>query len=157
MIKRKFNIDKVLKTAQRGPTKWELDNITWHDRTTNPKTLLSFFDRIKDLESKTRSTEEDTELSILNDLCNDLDEKDCQELLSINDEKSQEYFIENLARQNALEVLANGKVSIHIIDQMCRLGPSDFIICAKRTQDLINSIKEFVIQGETLSDEVASA
>jgi hypothetical protein len=40
---------------------------------------------------------------------------------------------------------------------MCKLSPSDFIITAKRTQDLINSIHELVIQGETLSSDVAGA
>ena len=84
-------------------------------------------------------------------------EKECEALLNLDDEQVQQNFIEDLARQVALETLANNKVSIYLIETMCKLSPSDFILCSKRTQDLINSIKEFVIQGETLSDEVASA
>jgi hypothetical protein len=40
---------------------------------------------------------------------------------------------------------------------MCRLSPEDFILTSKRTQDLISSIQELVIKGETLSDEMAGA
>lgn len=158
MIKRKFNVDKILKLAQKGPTKWELDNIVYHDRATNPKTLVQFLTRIKELENtKPRTDEESLELDILNSLCDELDEKECEALLKLDEEQVQQNFIEDLARQVALETLANSKVSICLIETMCKLSPSDFILCSKRTQDLINSIKEFVIQGETLSDEVASA
>jgi hypothetical protein len=158
MIKRKFNVDKILKLAHKGPTKWELDNIVYHDRTTNPKTLVQFLTRIKELENtKSKTDEQSLELDILNSLCDDLDEKECESLLKLDEEQVQQNFIEDLARQVALETLANSKVSICLIETMCKLSPSDFILCSKRTQDLINSIKEFVIQGETLSDEVASA
>jgi hypothetical protein len=39
----------------------------------------------------------------------------------------------------------------------CKLSPNDFILCAKRTQDLINAIQGLVIKGETLSSDVAGA
>ena len=43
------------------------------------------------------------------------------------------------------------------MNAMCKLSPNDFILAAKRSQDIINSIRELVIQGETLSDDVAGA
>jgi molybdenum cofactor biosynthesis enzyme len=79
------------------------------------------------------------------------------QLLSNDDEIVQQTFIENLARTSALEVLTNDRISYETMNTMCKLSPSDFILTAKRTQDLINSIHELVIQGETLSSDVAGA
>lgn len=153
-----IDVQKILSLAQTGPSRWELDNITWNDRTSNPQTLLAFLKRINHLSQiKDLSDAESSELEILNSLADDLDEAECIELLSNDDEIVQQNFIESLARTSALEVLTNDKVSIETMNTMCKLSPSDFILTSKRTQDLINSIHELVIQGETLSSDVAGA
>jgi len=158
MKNKKLNTEKLLALASAGTSRWELDNITWHDRASNPETLISFLERISLLESlEERTSREDRELDSLIDLANDLDEEECVELLSNDDEIVQQTFIENLARTSALEVLTNDRVSFETMNTMCKLSPSDFILTAKRTQDLINSIHELVIQGETLSSDVAGA
>jgi len=77
--------------------------------------------------------------------------------LSNDDEVVQQNFIEALARQSALEVLTNGRVGFDTMTITCKLSPTDFILTAKRTQDLISAIQELVIQGETLSNDVAGA
>jgi hypothetical protein len=155
---KKQDIDQVLDLAVSGPSRWELDNITWHDRHSNPETLLNFLNRIKLLsEDKNLTSPEQHELEILLDLASDMDQDECEELLSNNDKIVRQNFIENLARQSALEVLCNDKVSVETMRITCKLSPSDFILTAKRTQDLINSIRELVIQGETLSNDVAGA
>lgn len=154
----KLNIDKILKTVKPGPSKWELENIIWHDRSSNPKVLLDFLNRIKELESTKKLTEADSnELAYLHELAADLDEDECIELLSKDDEVVSHNFIESLARKNALEVLTKGRISFETMELMCRLSPEDFILTSKRTQDLISSIQELVIKGETLSDEMAGA
>jgi len=154
----KLDIDKILKSYSKGPSKWELDNITWYDRSTNPKTLVDFLNRIKELEEKTKlSQEEANELLLLNELAADLDEEECMTLLSTDEEFARHNFIESLARKSALEVLTNERVSYETMNLMCKLSPTDFILTSKRTQDLINSIHELVIQGETLSQDVAGA
>jgi uncharacterized protein YjgD (DUF1641 family) len=158
MKNKKLNTEKLLTLASAGTSRWELDNITWHDRASNPETLISFLERIQFLENiESRSSKEDRELDSLIDLANDLDEEECVQLLSNDDEIVQQTFIENLARTSALEVLTNDRISFETMNTMCKLSPSDFIITAKRTQDLINSIHELVIQGETLSSDVAGA
>lgn len=155
---RNIDIDKILSKANTGPNKWELDNIVWHDRTTNPKVLIEFLSKIKALETqKTLSDYEAAELAILNELVNELDEDECIELVSNDDDIVQHNFIESLARRSALEVLTRDKVTFETMEMMCKLNPSDFILTSKRTQDIINSVHELVIQGETLSDEVAGA
>jgi len=151
--KTKLNIAKLLDLAT-GPSRWELDNITYSDRTSNPETLKAFLSRIQLLRI---SDADSAELKILEDLANDLDQKECEELLSNSDDMAQQMFIENIARQSALEVLTKDRVSFETMNIMCKLSPSDFILASKRTQDIINSIHELVIQGETLSNDVAGA
>lgn len=151
-------VDQLLDLALNSVSKWELDNIVWADRTTNPKVLTSFLQRIKLLtNAKTKTIAEEKELEILVELAEDLDQKECEELLSPSDESAQNQFIENLARQGALETLCNNQLTMETMNSMCKLSPNDFILVAKRSQDLINSIRELVIQGETLSDDVAGA
>jgi hypothetical protein len=155
---KKQDIDQILNLAASGPSRWELDNITWHDRHSNPETLLNFLNRIKLLaDDKNSTSAEQRELEILLDLASEMEQDECEELLSNNEKVVRQNFIENLARQSALEVLCNDKVSIETMRTTCKLSPGDFVLTAKRTQDLINSIRELVVQGETLSDDVAGA
>jgi hypothetical protein len=158
MKKKKFDVDSLLSLAPLGPSRWELDNIVWSDRTTNPVTLVNFLKRIQDLRAtETLSQAEEYELTALEDLSDDLDVHACKALLSGDDETAQQAFIENIARQSALETLCNNQISIETMTAMCKLSPNDFILASKRGQDLINSIRELVIQGETLSDDIAGA
>jgi len=154
----KLNIDYILSQVPAGPSRWELDNIIYNDRTTNPETLLAFLHRIQVLRDENEPSEEKAaELAILEELAEDLDQDECLEILSKDDDIVRQNFIENLARRGAIEVLCKEKVSEETMNMTCKLSPSDFILTAKRTQDLINSIRELVIQGETLSRDVAGA
>jgi hypothetical protein len=154
----KLNIDYILSQVPAGPSRWELDNIVYNDRTTNPETLLAFLHRIQVLRDEHEPSEEKAaELAILEELAEDLDQDECLEILSKDDDIVRQNFIENLARRGAIEVLCKEKVSEETMNMTCKLSPSDFILTAKRTQDLINSIRELVIQGETLSRDVAGA
>jgi hypothetical protein len=56
-----------------------------------------------------------------------------------------------------LETLCKNEISIATMTTMCKLSPNDFVLAAKRSQDIINAIQELVIQGETLSKDVAGA
>ena len=94
---------------------------------------------------------------MLKELADDLDPNECEELLTNNNDTAQQQFIENLARQGALETLCKNEISISTMSTMCKLSPNDFILTAKRSQDIINAIQELVIQGETLSKDVAGA
>lgn len=150
------NIKSLLSTFIDVPSKWELDTIVWADRTTNPKVLMKFLSRIDELSKiKRPSPAEQKELDSLLELLDDLDQIECEELLNVTDEKIRDAFIEDLARTSAIEVLCNGKVSLETMNISCKLSPNDFILCAKRTQDLINAIHGLVIKGETLSKDVA--
>jgi len=152
------NIDKVLKQLYLGPSKWELDTIIYHDRLTNSKTFYSFLSRIKELkENKSASQTEKQELAYLLEMLEDVEEDDISYLTSLEEQEIKESFIENLARRSALESLTRGKLDFETLDTACKLSPNDFILCAKRTQDLINSITGLVIKGENLSKDVAGA
>lgn len=152
------NIDKVLKQLYLGPSKWELDTIIYHDRLSNSKTFYSFLSRIKELkENKLASQSEKQELAYLLEMLEDVEEDDISYLTSLEEEEIKESFIEDLARRSALESLTRGKLDFETLDTACKLSPNDFILCAKRTQDLINSITGLVIKGENLSKDVAGA
>ena len=158
MKNEKLDIKKLISIAPPGPTRWELDNIVWHDRTSNPITLLKFLKRIEQLRDISEKTlVEASELELLEDLSTELDQAECEELLSDSEEAAHHHFIESIARKGALETLCNDALSIETMTDMCKLSPDDFILAAKRSQDIINSVQELVIQGETLSKDVAGA
>lgn len=150
-------INNVLPKLITTQTKWELDSIIYYDRTSNPNTLAKFLTRIQELHnlSNQASPEETQELEYLVELLDDLDEDECLELLDRTEEDDKNAFIENLARTSAIEVLTEGKLSFSTMNTSCKLSPNDFILCAKRTQDLINAVQGLVIKGETLSMDVA--
>jgi hypothetical protein len=88
-------------------------------------------------------------------LLEDLEEEDCLELINQSEEDAKNLFIENLARTSAIEILTGGKIDFDTMNTACKLSPNDFILCAKRTQDLINAVQGLVVKGETLSMDVA--
>jgi len=154
-----LDIKNLLKVAAASQiSRWELDTITWSERKTNPQVLAEFLKRIDALQTLKKPTDlERQELAILDELANDMDEDECRELFGQDDETVKQRFVESLARQGALETLCKNELSIDTMEKMCKLSPNDFILTAKRSQDLINSIQELVIQGETLSNDIAGA
>jgi hypothetical protein len=151
-------IKDVLSSIKTGPSKWELDIIIWHDRLSNPKTLVDFLSRIQELQSyKKLDSTQQTELDNLLELLDEMEDNDVDELVNRNEDEAREAFIEELAKVSAIEVLTSGKLSFTTMNTACKLSPNDFILCAKRTQDLINSIQGLAIKGETLSNDVAGA
>jgi hypothetical protein len=154
-----LQIKNILSTLNTGPSKWELDTILYHDRLSNTKTLAEFLTRIQKLQEikKTATSDEQQELTYLLELLEELDEQDVAELINRSDEQAKDAFIENLARTSAIEILTGGKILYETMNTACKLSPNDFIMCAKRTQDLLNSIQGLVVKGETLSKDVAGA
>ncbi|NBO27902.1 MAG: hypothetical protein EBX47_07415 [Synechococcaceae bacterium WB8_1B_057] len=151
-------VETLIDNLVVGPSKWELDNIIYWDRTTNPKTLHDFLTRLQSLSKKSDLNKSElNEKTYLLELLEDLDFDECQVLLEDDEEEIKLRFIENLARTCAIETLTNGRLDIETMNTACKLSPNDFIICAKRTQDLINAIHSLVIKGETLSKDVAGA
>jgi hypothetical protein len=73
------------------------------------------------------------------------------------EDDAKESYIENLARISAIQVLTNGKMDYETMNTACKFSPNDFILCAKRTQEIINAIRGLVIKGETLSQDVPQA
>jgi len=100
---------------------------------------------------------ESQELTHLLELLDEMEESDINELIERSEEEAHDAFIENLAKKSALEVLTNGRVDIETLNTSCKLSPNDFILCAKRTQDLLVTIHGLVIKGESLSEDVAGA
>ena len=152
-------IKNILSKLSTAPSKWELDSIIYHDRTSNAKTLTKFLTRIQDLQAlKTNATVgEQQELDYLLALLEDLDADECLELSDQTDDDNKNTFIEDLARTSAIEILTSGRIGFETMNTACKLPPNDFILCAKRTQDLINAVQGLVVKGETLSMDVAGA
>ncbi len=150
------NIKTVLLELRACPSKWELDNITWADRTTDPQVLSKFLQRIEELQ-QTSSLAQKQELALLLELLDDIDQSDCAALANETEDTARILFIENLARISAIEILTDNKLSFDTMTTSCKLSPSDFILCAKRAQDLINAIQGMVIKSENLSSDVAQA
>jgi len=149
-------IKDVLSSINLSPSKWELDTIIWHDRLSNPNTLAAFLSRIQDLQS-IKNPKDTQELDHLLELLDEIEDADIEDLINQTDNDARDAYIENLAKISAIEVITNGKLSYETMNTACKLTPSDFILCAKRTQDLLNSIQGLVIKGETLSKDVAGA
>lgn len=152
-------ISEVLSKIKLGPSKWELDTIVWHDRLTNPNTLAKFLARIEELllSSDRLSSEEHRELEHLLEILEDIDESEIEDLLGRTDTDDRDIFIDELAKKSAIELITLGRLTFETMNTSCKLTPNDFILCAKRTQDLMNSIRGLVIKGETLSKDVAGA
>ena len=152
-------IPQVLSKIKSGPSKWELDTIVWYDRLNNPDTLVKFLTRIQELSSVSDrlSPEETQELEGLLELLEDINESDIESLTTRTENQARNSFIDNLAKKSAIELITTGKMSFETMNTSCKLTPNDFILCAKRTQDLMNSIRGLVIKGETLSKDVAGA
>jgi ethanolamine ammonia-lyase large subunit len=150
-------IKNVLPKLSTSPSKWELDSVIYYDRNSNATTLAAFLNRIQDLQAleDKANISEQQELEYLVELLDDLDEDECLELANQTDDELRESFIEDLARTSAIEILTGGKINFETMNTACKLSPTDFILCAKRTQDLINAIQGLVIKGETLSMDVA--
>lgn len=152
------NIDQILTKLYAGPSKWELDNVIYHDRFSNVRTLHSFLSRIKELNTiNSKSKAEETELQLLQELLDELDDDEVNDLINQDDFANKDSFIEDLARKSAIESMTLGRLNIDTLETACKLSPNDFILCAKRTQDLMNSIQSLVIKGENLSKDVAGA
>jgi hypothetical protein len=151
-------IKEILSSAFTGPSKWELDNVIWADRTTDSLVLIQFLQRIDHLTGESDlNAQSKQELEFLLELLEDLDEDDCAHMLAPTEEEAKDSFIEKLARASAIEILTNGRLGFETMNTACKLSPNDFILCAKRTQDLITAIQGLVVKGETLSTDVAGA
>jgi hypothetical protein len=151
-------IKEILSSAFTGPSKWELDNVIWADRTTDSLVLIQFLQRIEHLTSESDlNAQSKQELGFLLELLEDLDDDDCAHMLNPTEEEAKDSFIEKLARASAIEILTNGRLGFETMNTACKLSPNDFILCAKRTQDLITAIQGLVVKGETLSTDVAGA
>lgn len=149
-------INDTLSNLKIGPSKWELDTIIWYDRLSNPDTLAAFLSRIQELRS-IKNPKDTQELDYLLELLDEMEERDIKDLINRSDDDARELFVENLAKVSAIEVITGGKLGYETMNTACKLSPNDFILCAKRTQDLINAIQGLVIKGETLSNDVAGA
>ena len=147
-------INDVISRIKLGPSKWELDTIIWHDRLSNPDTLIRFLKRIQDLSELLTKPQE---LTHLLELLDEMEENDVNELINRSEDEARDAFIETLAKKSALEVLTRGRMDLETLNTSCKLSPNDFILCAKRTQDLLNTISGLVIKGESLSEDVAGA
>jgi hypothetical protein len=150
------NTTKFLSQLRHCPSKWELDNITWADRTSDPQVLSKFLLRIEELQQCSNIAAKQ-ELTFLLELLEDITEEDCLSLIEQTDDAAKTLFVENLARISAIEILTDNKLSFDTMTTSCKLSPSDFILCAKRAQDLINAIQGMVIKSEDLSSDVAQA
>jgi hypothetical protein len=149
-------IKNILSKLNTGPSKWELDTIVYNDRHSNPRTMTAFLTRIQELEAL-QTEDGQLELNYLLEMLEVLEEEDCLELINQSEEDAKNLFIENLARTSAIEILTGGKIAFDTMNTACKLSPNDFILCAKRTQDLINAVQGLVVKGETLSMDVAGA
>jgi hypothetical protein len=66
-------------------------------------------------------------------------------------------IIERLARVSAIEILADNKLSFCTMETTCKLGHNDFILCATRAQELINTVQGMMIKSESLSEDIPQA
>lgn len=150
------NTTEFLSQLRNCPSKWELDNITWADRTTDPLVLSKFFQRIEELKlaSSRAATQE---LAILLELLEDISEEDVNLLVTQTEDAAKSYFIERLARVSAIEILADNKLSFCTMETTCKLGHNDFILCATRAQELINTVQGMMIKSESLSEDIPQA
>lgn len=150
------NITNVLSQLRACPSKWELDTITWSDRTTDPQVLSKFLQRIEELQqSSSRAATQ--ELTFLLELLEDITEEEVSLLIDQTEDAVKSQYIEKLARVSAIEILADNKLSFDTVNSTCKLSHNDFILCATRAQELITAIQGLMIKCESLSSDVPQA
>lgn len=150
------NTTQFLSQLRACPSKWELDNITWADRTTDPRVLSQFLQRIEELQlSSTLAGKQ--ELAFLLELLEEIPEYEVALLVDQTEDAAKSQFIEQLARTSAIEILADNKLSFNTVETTCRLGHNDFILCATRAQELINAVQGMMIKSESLSEDIPQA
>lgn len=150
------NITDIRSKLRACPSKWELDNITWADRTTNPQVLSKFLQRIEELQQSS-SLAATQELTILLELLEDITEEEVASLVGQSEDAAKSQYIEQLARASAIEILADNKLSFNTVNTTCKLSHTDFILCATRAQELITAVQGMMIKSESLSDDVPQA
>ena len=150
------NITNVLSQLRACPSKWELDNITWADRTTDPQVLSKFLQRIEELQQAS-SRAATQELTILLELLEEINEDEVALLINQTEDAAKSQYIEKLARVSAIEILLDNKLSFDTVDSTCKLGHNDFILCATRAQELITAVQSMMIKSESLSQDIPQA
>lgn len=150
------NITNVLSQLRACPSKWELDNITWADRTTDPQVLSKFLQRIEELQQLS-SRAATQELAILLELLEEINDYEVELLVDQTEAAAKSQYIEKLARVSAVEILSDNKLSFNTIDVTCKLGHNDFILCATRAQELITAVQSMMIKSESLSQDIPQA
>jgi hypothetical protein len=150
------NITNVLSQLRACPSKWELDNITWSDRTTDPQVLSKFLQRIEELQQLS-SRAATQELAILLELLEEINDYEVELLVDQTEAAAKSQYIEKLARVSAVEILSDNKLSFNTIDVTCKLGHNDFILCATRAQELITAVQSMMIKSESLSQDIPQA
>jgi hypothetical protein len=150
------NITNVLSQLRACPSKWELDNITWSDRTTDPQVMSKFLQRIEELQQAS-SRAATQELAILLELLEEINDYEVELLVDQTEAAAKSQYIEKLARVSAVEILSDNKLSFNTIDVTCKLGHNDFILCATRAQELITAVQSMMIKSESLSQDIPQA
>jgi hypothetical protein len=150
------NISNVLSQLRACPSKWELDNIIWSDRTVDPRVLSKFLYRIEELQQAS-SVAARQELAILLELLEEINEEEVELLVNQTEDAAKSQYIEQLARVSAVEILADNKLSFDTVKSTCKLSHNDFILCATRAQELITAIQGMMIKSESLSNDVPQA
>jgi len=150
------NITDIRSKLRACPSKWELDNIIWADRTTDPQVLSKFLQRIEELQQSS-SLAATQELTILLELLEDITEEEVASLVGQSEDAAKSQYIEQLARVSAIEILADNKLSFDTVNNTCKLSHTDFILCATRAQELITAVQGMMIKSESLSDDVPQA
>ena len=150
------NITDIRSKLRACPSKWELDNITWADRTTDPQVLSKFLQRIEELQQSS-SLAATQELTFLLELLEDITEEEVASLVDQTEDSAKSQYIEKLARVSAIEILADNKLSFDTVNTTCKLSHTDFILCATRAQELITAVQGMMIKSESLSDDVPQA
>jgi hypothetical protein len=150
------NITNVLSQLRDCPSKWELDNIIWSDRTADPQVLSKFLQRIEELQQAS-SRAATQELTILLELLEEINDYEVELLVDQTEAAAKSQYIEKLARVSAVEILSDNKLSFNTIDVTCKLGHNDFILCATRAQELITAVQSMMIKSESLSQDIPQA
>ncbi len=136
-------------------SKFEQENFSNETGAAKSRAVIEAINRIRkiesDLETETRKFEQaalEEEKSLLEAKLETIGENELIELINSREDVEQDYWINQLGKQAAIEVLTTGKPSIETMTKMVKLPEDAYVRATQLCVRLANTIKAATVRAE---------
>jgi hypothetical protein len=95
-----------------------------------------------------KNSDQKSKINILKELKAEYELLNPADDLVMTEEKEKEYWVKRLAKHGAVQLLAQGKVSVDIMFKMASLPSSDYEACVKETTKLSSYMNDITQKAE---------